>query len=122
MQAGINTDWNFNKKNFDVITFSLVLEHIRNLDHVFSQASNSLRTGGCVYVGELHPFKQYAGSKARFETENGVQAVECFIHHISDFVSSAKRYGLIVKDVCEYFDDNDRLGIPRTSILIFKKT
>ena len=119
--ADITKNWIFRDKYFDLVTFSLVLEHIKNLDHVFSESSKSLVEGGYVYIGELHPFKQYAGSKARFETENGLQIVDCFNHNISDFVLSAKRYNLEIVDFNEYFDDDDRTLVPRILTLLFKK-
>ncbi|MEJ7740175.1 MAG: class I SAM-dependent methyltransferase [Chitinophagaceae bacterium] len=120
-QADILSEWTFRDGLYDLVSFSLVLEHIDNLDHVFKQAAASLATGGFVYVGELHPFKQYTGSKARFETENGQHVVECFNHHVSDFIRAAKAPGLTLLDLGEYFDNNDRDGIPRILSLLFKK-
>ncbi|MFZ7116610.1 MAG: GNAT family N-acetyltransferase [Bacteroidota bacterium] len=121
IQANINSEWNFAVEKFDLITFSLVLEHISDLGHIFSQASGKLNENGIVYVGELHPFKQYTGSKARFETENGIQIVDCFNHHISDFTDSAMNAGLELEILKEYFDDDDRNQIPRILAIIFKK-
>jgi 2-polyprenyl-3-methyl-5-hydroxy-6-metoxy-1,4-benzoquinol methylase len=120
-QADINNDWTFGHGLYDLITFSLVLEHIANLDHVFAQAAASLKTGGHVYIGELHPFKQYSGSKARFDTENGLQVVECFTHNISEFVHAAKKYGFSLLDINEYFDDNLHNSIPRVLTILLKK-
>ena len=71
LQADINQPWTFAIKKFDIVSFSLVLEHIKNLDTVFKQAANSVLPGGYLYIGELHPFKQYTGTKARFDTEEG---------------------------------------------------
>ena len=120
-QADITGEWDFAKGPYDLITFSLVLEHIFDLDHVFSQASKNLRPGGYVYIGELHPFKQYSGSKARFETSDGVQVVQCYDHHTSDFVQTAKKYGLQVADLDEYFDTGDRSGLPRIIVILLQK-
>ncbi|MGB4399295.1 MAG: hypothetical protein WBJ10_07995, partial [Daejeonella sp.] len=92
-----------------------------NLVEVFRKASASLVVGGYVYLGELHPFKQYSGSKARFDTENGVQAVPCFIHHVSDFVLAAKNNVLTIIGLNEYFDEDDRATIPRILTLLFRK-
>ena len=121
IQADITFDWTFSKKQYDLVTFSLVLEHIQNLDHVFQEVSKSLAKEGIVYIGELHPFKQYEGSKARFETEEGVQVVECFNHNISDFIDSAKKNNLELIKIDEYFDGNDRTTIPRILTLLFQK-
>lgn len=121
IQADINQPWIFSNEKFDLITFSLVLEHIRNLDHIFREAYHLLNENGSVYVGELHPFKQYSGSKARFETDNGIHVVECFNHHIFDFVESAEKAGLKLEKLEECFDDDNRSEIPRILALIFKK-
>ena len=121
VQADITHEWSFAEGKYDLVTFSLVLEHIENLDHIFHQASLALQAGGHVYIGELHPFKQYMGSKARFETENGVQVVECFNHHISDFVQNAKKYGMMVEDIDEYFDDDNREQVPRILTILLKR-
>lgn len=120
IQADITKDWTFTNKKFDLISFSLILEHIQNLDHIFKQATSLLNPEGHIYIGELHPFKQYTGSKARFDTENGTQVTECFTHHISDFGQSAKKYGLSLVDVNEFFDE-DKNEIPRILNLLFKK-
>jgi ubiquinone/menaquinone biosynthesis C-methylase UbiE len=121
IQADITADWTFLKQQYDLVTFSLVLEHIENLDALFKKAAVALATGGYVYVGELHPFKQYTGSKARFETSDGVTVVQCYNHHVSDFILAAKQYGLTVIDLNEYFDDNDRSSIPRVLAILLRK-
>jgi len=120
-QADINQGWAFATKKFDLISFSLVLEHIENLDYMFKQVSETLATCGHLYIGELHPFKQYSGSKARFETEDGLQIVTCFTHNVSDYTQLAEKYGFDIIKVNEYFDDNDRTVIPRILTLLFRK-
>ena len=116
----INQEWHFAENSFDLVTFSLVLEHIGNLDPIFEQAAKVLTGGGYVYIGELHPFKQYAGSKARFETNDGVQVVECYNHHISEFINTAKNHGLTLVQLNEYFDE-DQLFIPRILTLLLRR-
>ncbi|MGI8600414.1 MAG: class I SAM-dependent DNA methyltransferase [Chitinophagaceae bacterium] len=118
-QADITRQWDFVNKQYDLITFSLVLEHIEYLEEIFRKAS--IATSAYVYVGELHPFKQYTGTKARFDTENGQQVVQCYNHHVSDFIRSAKNNNFEVVDVNEYFDDDDRSAIPRILTILFKK-
>jgi SAM-dependent methyltransferase len=120
-QADINSEWKFTTRTFDLIGFSLVLEHIENLDHIFKEAYKKLNDDGYVYIGELHPFKQYIGSKARFETEEGIQIVQCYLHHISDFIQSAKKYGLTLITLDEYFDNDDNKSIPRILTLLLRK-
>jgi ubiquinone/menaquinone biosynthesis C-methylase UbiE len=121
LQADITRPWNFGTGTYDLVTFSLVLEHIHDLEFVFKETAAVLKTGGHVYIGELHPFKQYSGSKARFETEQGLQVVECFNHHVSDFIQGAKRHGLATVEVNEYFDDDNRNEVPRILTLLLRK-
>jgi predicted TPR repeat methyltransferase len=120
-QADITQSWNFANKTYDLVGFSLVLEHIENLEEIFKKIVEVTHAGSYIYVGELHPFKQYAGTKARFETEEGLQIVTCFNHNISDFTQAAKRFGFEIVDVNEYFDDNDKTNIPRILTLLFRR-
>ncbi|NDK56421.1 class I SAM-dependent methyltransferase [Pontibacter fetidus] len=120
-QADITKEWSFADGKYNLVTFSLVLEHIENLDHIFRKAANALVKGGYAYIGELHPFKQYSGSKARFDTDEGREVLECYTHPISEFTQGAKQHGFIVSDINEYFDDNDRTQIPRILTILLQK-
>jgi ubiquinone/menaquinone biosynthesis C-methylase UbiE len=117
----ITNTWTVGNTMFDLITFSLILEHIASLDHVFSETVRHLMSGGFVYIGELHPFKQYSGSKARYEKEGSVQEVTCFTHHLSDFTLLAKKYDLTIVEVDEYFDDDNRENLPRIFTMLLRK-
>jgi ubiquinone/menaquinone biosynthesis C-methylase UbiE len=121
VQADIRDEWNFDKNEYGLVSFSLVLEHIENLSHIFRQVYNVLKPGGFAYIGELHPYKQYAGTKARFETEEGLQILECYNHNISDFINAAKMSGLELIHLNEFFDDDNKT-IPRILVLLFKKS
>jgi ubiquinone/menaquinone biosynthesis C-methylase UbiE len=121
MQADITRPWVFAAGPYDLVSFSLVLEHIQDLDHVFSEASRVLARGGHLYIGELHPIKQYIGTKARFDTEEGRHVLKCFDHHISDFIRAARKQGFSLLDIEEHFDDNDRGQVPRVLAMLLKK-
>ena len=121
VQADIKEAWAFQDRPYDLVSFSLVLEHLEHLEPIFREAADSLVTGGYVYLGELHPFKQYTGTKARFDTEEGRQIVECYNHHLSDFVQAAKAAGLQLVDANEYFDNDDSTTLPRILTLVFQK-
>ena len=72
-------------------------------------------------MGELHPFKQYQGSKARFETKTGMQVLECFTHHISEFIITALQKNFSVYHIEEFFDDENLNRAPRILSILFKK-
>jgi 2-polyprenyl-3-methyl-5-hydroxy-6-metoxy-1,4-benzoquinol methylase len=119
--ADINQDWNFANGQYDLAVFSLVLEHIENLHPVFEKLAKCIQPGGHVYMGELHPFKQYAGSKARYQTAEGEQVVTCFNHHLSDFTNAAINNGFYITTIKEYFDEDNKFNIPRILALLFQK-
>ncbi len=118
----LRENWNAADESFDLITCSLALEHIENLDFVFAEAARVLREKGKFYFGELHPFKQYQGSKARFETGEGIFELECFIHNVSEYFAAAKQNDLQCVEITEWFDEEDERKIPRLLTMIFEKT
>ncbi len=120
-EADITKDWAFANATYDLVTFSLMLEHIEDLNAVFQKLSKVTATGSHIYIGELHPFKQYAGSKARFETETGTEVLTCFNHHVTDFIQAANASGFQLLQLDEQFDEADRSQIPRILNLLFEK-
>jgi ubiquinone/menaquinone biosynthesis C-methylase UbiE len=121
IEADITKDWVFAKRQFDLVSFSLVLEHIENLNSIFTKIAKCTKSKSYVYIGELHPFKQYTGSRARFETNDGVEVLTCFTHHISEFTKAAVGNGFSVISIQEFFDDDNRNEIPRILGLLFQK-
>lgn len=119
-QVDITNNWTFTTEKFNLISFSLVLEHIQNLDFIFKQVRNTIYKDGYIYIGELHPFKQYQGSLARFDTENERIELQCYTHHISTFLNYAKTYGLYIVDINEWFDDDDKTNIPRILTILLQ--
>ena len=119
--ADITENWDFVSTSYDLATFSLVLEHVENIGSIFSKLKSVIKATGYIYIGELHPYKQYHGSKARFDTDAGVQVVECYNHHISDFTNAAIQHGFRIVSVNEFFDSEDRSTMPRILTLLLQK-
>lgn len=118
----VRSEWSFVDANLDLITCSLILEHVEDLDFIFREAAKVLSPGGHFYICELHPFKQYEGSKARFETADGVQVTECFQHHVTDYTNGALANGFAIERLDEWFDGNDRTKTPRLVSFLFCNT
>ena len=117
----ITQPWGFENESFDLIVCSLVLEHILDLPYVFSEAALSLRFSGRFFIDELHPFRQYEGTKARFyRTEEKVE-VDAFIHHISDFLKAAQESRLSLVRLEEYWHESDENKPPRILSLYFER-
>lgn len=121
LTADITKAWPFEENSFDLLTCNLILEHVENLDFIFSEAARVLKTSGCFFVSELHPFKQYQGGKARFKQEDELIVLDCYMHHTSDFFESATKNNFVCIDLKEWFDDNDRTQIPRLISFLFCK-
>ncbi len=119
--ADLTKHWPCEDAAYDLITCNLVLEHIQNLAHIFAEALRTLRTNGRFYINELHPFKQYKGTKARFEKGEDVIEVDAFVHHISDFTNSADDHGLRLLKLGEYWHAADQNKPPRIVSFLFGK-
>ena len=121
-KADIRSDWNFLSDPVDVISCSLVLEHIEDLNPIFQQAASHLVAEGIFYIGELHPFRQYRGSRANFERDGDRIEPDCFVHHISNYLNGAQKAGLHCLQLDEWFDDGDRSEEPRLVSFLFQKS
>ena len=121
-KADLTTEWKIDNDSADLITCSLVLEHIEDLDIIFDQANKKLKNGGAFFISELHPFKQYSGSKAKFETENGIKELETYVHHISEYLNVASENGFELVELKEWFDEENQIGIPRLIGIVFRKS
>ena len=120
-KADLTKDWEIENNFVDLITASLTLEHIKNLGHIFSQANLKLKKNGLFFISELHPLKQYSGSKASYETENGIKELEVYIHDISEYIDTAKNNGFQLIELKEWFDESSENEIPRLISFVFKK-
>jgi len=118
----ITKPWNFIRYKPDLITCSLILEHIEDLNFVFAQAAAVTEANAYFYIGELHPYKQYSGSKARFETNEGTFVLECYIHHISDYLNAAVMNGFNCVKLIETQDEGMNDAPPRIAAFLFRKT
>jgi len=113
--------WNLKSESADLITCNLVLEHIENLDCVFSQAYETLKPGGLFFISELHPFKQYLGSKARYDVDGITKQLETYTHHTSEYLKTAANHGLSLVEFNEWFDESTEEQVPRLIGLLLRK-
>ena len=119
--ADLTKRWPCEDNAYDLITCNLVLEHIQDLSQIFYEAARTLRTNGLFLVNELHPFRQYEGSKARFDSGNETIHVDAFVHHISHFVHAAEGNGLKLDKFNEYWHEEDQGKPPRLVSFMFEK-
>jgi ubiquinone/menaquinone biosynthesis C-methylase UbiE len=121
VRADLTKPWPAKTGSFELIVCNLVLEHIEDLDPVFYQASQSLTRGGEFFVSELHPFRQYQGTQANFRNEHETVEIDAFVHHLSDFTEAARKNGLLLKSMKEWWHEEDLNKPPRLVSFLFEK-
>lgn len=121
LKTDLRSDWHIPNDYADLVTCSLVLEHIKDMGPIFRQANEKLKKHGLFFISELHPFRQYLGSKAKYENEEGIQELETFTHHISEYLDVANEYGFELMELKEWFDQQHKDGIPRLISFIWRK-
>lgn len=117
----ISKPWPLRTKVCDLVSCSLVLEHIRDLNHVFSEASRVLFDHGIFYISELHPYRQYQGKKAEFSIGGEKVEISSYLHNITDFISAARNNGFALQLFHESWHDEDKGKYPRLIIFSFEK-
>jgi ubiquinone/menaquinone biosynthesis C-methylase UbiE len=121
VQADLKKPWEIQNEFADLITCSLTLEHIKDLDFIFNQAHQKLKPNGKFFVCELHPSRQYLGSKAKYETEDGFEELEVYMHHISEYLSSGKNNSFKLIELNEWFDNQPENEVPRLISFVFSQ-
>jgi malonyl-CoA O-methyltransferase len=119
--ADITKQWPCADESGDLVVCNLVLEHVEDLSFVFSEAYRSLIQGGRFFICELHPFRQYQGTKARFLRDQRTTEIRAFVHHISDFLGDAAKMGLSLKSCREWWHEEDQGKPPRLVSFMFEK-
>ena len=119
--ADITRQWPSRDQSFDLTVCDLVLEHIEHLDFIFAEASRVLVKGGRFFICELHPFRQYLGTQARFQRADDTKHIAAFTHHITDFTNAASAKGLMLTEMKEWWHEADGGKPPRLISFLFEK-
>ena len=120
--ADIERPWPLGGGSQDLVACSLILQHIRHLDFAFAEVGRVLADGGVLFVSELHPIKKYQGSKARYEIGGRSVEIAGFDHQISHYVRAARRAGLSLAEIDEWWHHEDQGRPPRLATFVFRKT
>ncbi|SRR6056297_523011 len=121
LEGDILKPWEVNDQSADLISCSLTLEHIGDLHFIFQESFKKLKSDGIYYICELHPARQYNGTKARFEHGQHTEEPEAFIHHTSEYIKTALNNGFKILELNEWFDNDNLSTIPRLISFIFQK-
>jgi len=119
--ADLTQPWPCEEQAYNLIVCNLVLEHIEDLSFIFSEACRVLEEKGKFLINELHPFRQYEGKKARFDTGEQITEISAFVHHISDFLNAASNNGFTLVKLNEWWHEQDQGKPPRIVSFLFEK-
>ncbi len=109
LQHDLHETLPFKTQDFDLLVSGLVLEHIRNLDFFFAEASRVLRPDGRAVVSAMHPAMFLRGSQARFTDPDSGELVQVgsLPHSLSNLVMAARGGGFSIGNLAEFSPDRD---------------
>ncbi|MDX6578153.1 MAG: hypothetical protein QOE96_4106 [Blastocatellia bacterium] len=119
--ANLTRPWPVENQTCDLVACNLVLEHISDLSFVFAQAFRVLGLGGRFFVSELHPFRQYQGTRANFQRGAESTHIPAYVHHISDFIDAGAANNLALSQLKEWWHEEDQNNPPRLVSFMFEK-
>lgn len=125
VQHDVRQSWPLDNSAVDLVIGNLVLEHVQDLAPIYAEASRVLRTGGQLFLCELHPYKQLAGSQARFSDHvtSETVLVQAFVHTTAEYVNGALAAGFTLQHLGEWYDDGAAEGgPPRLLSLLFSRS
>ncbi|MDT8306214.1 MAG: class I SAM-dependent methyltransferase [Anaerolineae bacterium] len=96
VQADITVAWPLSTAAVGAVLFNLVLEHVRDLGPVFSEAARLLPPGGALYVSEYHPARIAAGYGATIAGEDGA-VFGTFLNTEEDYRAALVAAGFILE-------------------------
>lgn len=120
-QADLTQPWPCPADSVQLVIGNLVLEHIEDLSHIFTEAARVLQVGGCFFLSELHPMRQYEGTQANFRQGEVTTTIPAFVHHLADFVTAAETAGLMSIEFREWWHAEDEGKPPRLVTFLFEK-
>jgi malonyl-CoA O-methyltransferase len=119
--ADLTQPWPVPPESIDWIACDLVMEHVADLKFIFAQAYAVLKPGGRFFVSELHPLRQYRGSKAIFQHEGQATEIDAFVHHLSDYLNAAESTGYSQPLIKEWWHPEDQGKEPRLVSFLCEK-
>lgn len=93
----------FSENQFDVVLVSLVLEHIKDLKHIFSEVHRVLKNHGTFRILEIHEEITSKGTKAHFQLGGIEYELPSFTHTESEFVELLAEFDFCLSSVTNWY-------------------
>ncbi len=124
LRHDLREPWPLANASFDVVVANLVLEHIRHPAPIYSEAARVLRSGGQLFLSELHPERQRLGAQAHFIDASAAATVHVPAHRhtVSELVNAGLAAELMLLGLGEWLEgDASPDSPPRLLSLRFEK-
>jgi ubiquinone/menaquinone biosynthesis C-methylase UbiE len=124
VEHDIRSPWPVKTIAMDVVVGNLVLEHVELLQPIYAEAARVLRSGGQLFLCELHPMRQLLGGQAHFtdSATSETVAVPAFRHTTSEYVNAGLAEGFVLKHVGEWLEPDAAANAPpRLISLLFER-
>jgi malonyl-CoA O-methyltransferase len=117
--ADLRNRWPCGEQSADLVVCNLVLEHVDDLQPIFSESCRSLVKGGRLFICELHPIRQHRGARANFQSKEGKREIDAYVHDISDYLDTATERGFELERLGEWRHEEDKGEPPRLVSFLF---
>ena len=106
IQHDVRIPWPVANASADLLIAMLVLEHVEHLGPFFAEAARTLRSGGELFLCELHPTRQLLGKQAEFtNAKTGeLHRVQAFLHKTEDYIHAGDSFGFELVNMGEWRD------------------
>jgi len=98
---------------FDVACIALVLEHFPHVAPIVAQAAQNLKSGGLLFVAEMHADLARAGTGAHFEKDGKIHRLPSFRHDAAEFHAALAAAGFAPCDIAEWGADDHVARVPK---------
>lgn len=110
-QADVGTT-NLPSNTYDIVTASLVDEHLPDLRPMYMEAARIACFGGHFVLVGYHPYFMINGTPTHFDRASGEPAsIQCYVHLFADHVQAALGAGLTLREMHEGVVDDDWVAL-----------
>ncbi len=98
---------------FDIACISLVLEHFPSVAPILAQTATHLKSGGVLFVAEMHADLAAAGTGAHFEKDGKVHRLPSFRHDDAEFAQALAAAGFAPCAIAAWLADDHAALVPK---------
>lgn len=99
-------------QSYDLVTTSLVDEHLPEVRSLYREAARIARPGGYFVLVGFHPFFLMSGIPTHYNSASGETfTIQCYVHLLSDHVQAALASGWTLREMHEGLIDDEWVAL-----------